>query len=105
MKKIEYKEELLEFLKPFPDGVIEPSVYNKDGIFSLEEDTRAYKKIVALIGASKEVTEEWIEEKTSQLIVGWFHKWREMYTKREMRIEAKDFIRSLVEEIWGKWSE
>jgi len=43
------EEELLGFLRCFPDGVIEPSAYNKDGTFALEEDEQASKQIAAII--------------------------------------------------------
>jgi hypothetical protein len=38
-------------------------------------DLLAYKQIVALIEASKEVTEDWIEEWCSQIVgIFWWHK-------------------------------
>ena len=55
-----------------------------------------------VIEQKPKVTEEWVEEKATQLIYKWFHKWREAYTTEELRATAKDFIHSLVEEIPAK---
>lgn len=66
---------------------------------------RAYNQIVALIGASKEVTEEWYEEKAGELskhIIELIHLWADGGTLKEAKEKIKDFIRKLYEEIRGK---
>lgn len=64
---------------------------------------RAYQQIVALIGASEEVTEEWIEEKAIRLFnvaMKWFNN--EKITSQQKIEIGQGFIHDLVEEIRGK---
>ena len=74
------KEELLEYLRL---------------AFGYEDDSekfnQAHEQIVALIGASKEVTEEWINEKAKEF-------WSFPYYDCSFQ-DVQDFIRSLVKEI------
>ena len=66
----------------------------------MEKCRQAHKQIVALIGASKEVTEEWIEEKAIRLFkmaMKWFNNDK---TTSQQKVEiGQGFILSLVEEI------
>ena len=64
------------------------------------KDEQAYKEIVALI--KKEVTEEWIEEK-AKIVTALFYRLTQhepyLGNHRINLEQAKDFIRSLFEEI------
>ena len=79
------KGELLEFLHDAKDlfRSRQPTWYDS-------KQERAYRQIVALI-RKPEITEEWIEEKA-----------KELCEQNYVDDEAKDFIRSLIEEIRGK---
>ena len=76
------KEELIEELDTWKRLLI------KDWI---EQDEQTFKEIMALL--KKEVTEEWIEEKAMQIS----HAFNDIHIVGME--QAKDFIRSLVEEI------
>jgi len=96
------EEELLECLKDIHHSwkclneIIQynfPDVY-QDYIKKLIRKTeQAYKEIVALI--KKEVSEEFIEEKANEM--------ERMFLndgiRRDKRVDRKDFIRSLIEEV------
>jgi len=89
------EEELLEwFKKEGSRYAFLQATHPHLGYIPTERDKQAYKQIVALIKKPR-VTEEWIEEKATEI-------YNLSYYKSFKPRQIADCIRSLVEEIVGK---
>jgi len=92
------KKELSRVIKKIMEHLAYDSYFDDDDWIGIEQ-------IVALIGASKEVTEEWIEEKAREAWNLWWYKASGKYTADligTIRFDfqgVKNLIRSLIEEI------
>ena len=85
------EEELLEKLRKWKGQVAWSSCWEIG-------DKRAYRQIRKLI-QKPQVTEEWIEQKAQEVM---FIVDDETITWSRKILNVRNFIRSLVEEIWGK---